>query len=99
MEDRRHPVGSGAPLKIFDIPRPYNQIIRWSPGADALAYLDAQQGVSNVWFQPMDGGRPKRLTNFRTGQIFAYDWSRDGKQLACARGTETRDVILIKDFR
>jgi len=93
------PSEGGAPLKIFDIPRPYNQIIRWSPGADALAYLDAQQGVSNVWFQPMDGGRPKRLTNFRTGQIFAYDWSRDGKQLACARGTETRDVILIKDFR
>jgi len=31
--------------------------------------------------------------------IFAFDWSRDGKQLALTRGSENSDVILISNFR
>ena len=44
-------------------------------------------------------GPPKQLTNFKTDQIFWFDFSRDGKQLALSRGTQTSDVILIRDFR
>ncbi len=56
-------------------------------------------GISNIWSQPLDGGAPKQLTDFKTDRIFAFDWSRDGKQLAVSRGTVTSDVVLIKDFR
>jgi Tol biopolymer transport system component len=56
--------------------------------------------VSNIWSQPLDGGPPKQITKFTSGQIFSFDWSRDGKQqLVCSRGTQTTDVILIKDQR
>jgi hypothetical protein len=48
---------------------------------------------------PLDGGPPKQLTHLKTDQIFSFDFSRDGKQLALSRGTETSDVILIRDFR
>jgi hypothetical protein len=47
----------------------------------------------------LDGGKPVRLTDFKTDQIFWFDLSRDGKQLALSRGTQTSDVILIRDFR
>jgi hypothetical protein len=28
-----------------------------------------------------------------------FDWSRDGKDIAVARGNATRDVVLIKDLQ
>ncbi len=65
----------------------------------ALNYIDTINGVSNIWSLPLDGGPPKQLTNFKTDQIFWFDFSRDGKQLALSRGTQTSDVILIRDFK
>jgi hypothetical protein len=47
----------------------------------------------------LDGGKPVQLTDFKTDQIFWFDFSRDGKQLALSRGTQTSDVILIRDFK
>ncbi|HEY3026454.1 MAG TPA: hypothetical protein VGJ55_09920 [Pyrinomonadaceae bacterium] len=38
------------------------------------------------------------VTDFKSDQIFWFDFSRDG-QLALSRGTQTSDVILIRDFR
>ena len=35
------------------------------------------------------------ITNFQSDQIFSFAWSRDGKQLALARGTQTSSVVLI----
>ena len=58
-----------------------------------------RNGVSNIWRQNLAGGMPKQITNFVSGQIFDFDWSRDGKQLALTRGSESSDVILITDFR
>ena len=45
------------------------------------------------------GGTPRQLTDFRSDLTFFFDWSRDGKQLALARGTRTNDVVLITDFK
>jgi Tol biopolymer transport system component len=44
--------------------------------------------TSNIWRQNLAGGAPKPITNFDSGQIFDFDWSRDGKQLALTRGSE-----------
>ncbi len=50
--------------------------------------------------QPIAGGPPVRLTDFKDGeQIFDFDWSRDGKQLALVRGTSSSDVVMINNFR
>jgi hypothetical protein len=45
------------------------------------------------------GGPPKQITNFESGQILDFDWSRDGRQLAVTRGSESSDIILISNFR
>jgi serine/threonine-protein kinase len=39
------------------------------------------------------------VTNNDRIQIFWFDFSRDGKQLALSRGTQISDVILIRDFK
>lgn len=64
----------------------------------ALAYVD-RRDPSNISSQPLDGGPPRQLTDFKPDRVFSFAWSRDGKQLALARGTLTNDVILISDFR
>ena len=72
---------------------------RWAPNGKAITYIDNREGVSNIWSQPIDGGAPKQITDFKSDQIFRFDWSRDGKQLACSRGVETTDVILLRDLK
>ena len=72
---------------------------RWAPAGEAIDYVLTRNGVSNIWRQNLAGGTPKQITNFESGQIFDFDWSRDGKQLALTRGSESSDVILMSNFR
>jgi Tol biopolymer transport system component/predicted Ser/Thr protein kinase len=94
------PFGGGTPIYQFDWPAvavaggPH-----WAPDGKAVEYVLTREGVSNIWQQKLTGGPPKQITNFKSGLIFGFDWSRDGKQLALTRGSENSDVILISNFR
>lgn len=72
---------------------------RWAPRGNAIDYILTRNGVSNIWEQNLAGGSPKQLSKFESGQIFDFDWSRDGRHLALTRGNETSDVILIRNVR
>ncbi len=94
------PASGGQPVKEFDISSdaPYltsQWQLRFSPDGRALDYIVNRGGVSNIWRQPLDGTQPKPITDFKSDLIFAFDWSRDGKQLALSRGTVTRDAVLV----
>jgi len=54
---------------------------RWAPGGEAVDYVLTLNGVDNIWRQNLAGGAPTRITNFDSGQIFNFAWSRDGRQL------------------
>ena len=73
--------------------------IRWSPDSRSLTYIDTRDNISNIWSQPLSGSPSKQVTNFTSDRIFSYVWSRDGKQVAAARGAETSDLVLITNFR
>lgn len=92
-------VEGGQRTRAFDLPQPLEQIVHWTSDGHALTYVDTRDGISNIWSYPIDGGAPKQLTSFRTDQIFSHAWSRDGKQLAVARGSIASDVVLIGGFR
>ncbi|MFN2491323.1 MAG: protein kinase [Pyrinomonadaceae bacterium] len=97
------PFEGGPVEKLFDMPMPYLQHfvwqrIRWTADGRALTYIDRRNGISNIWSQPLSGGAPRQLTDFKADQIFNFAWSSDGKQLACARGVVTSDAVLISDF-
>jgi Tol biopolymer transport system component len=72
---------------------------RWAPRGDAIDYILTRNGVSNIWQQRLTGGPPKQVTHFDSGEIFDFAWSRDGRQLALTRGSESSDVILMSNFR
>jgi serine/threonine protein kinase len=92
------PFGGGSPVYRFDVPMGAAEI-RWAPDGQALDYILTRGGASNIWRQVLAGGPPKQITNFKSDLIFSFDWSRDGKQLALARGATSSDVILISNFQ
>ncbi len=89
---------NGQTIKTIDIP-PTNNAVKWTADGRAVLYVDTRGGVSNIWSQPIDGSAPKQFTNFKSDLIFAFDLSRDGKQMALARGTISNDVVLIADVQ
>jgi Tol biopolymer transport system component/predicted Ser/Thr protein kinase len=96
------PLAGGRPVQTFD----YSSsslagypIIRWTEDGRNLTYIRDQQGVSNIWAQPLDGSPPKPVTGFTAGQIFNFAWSKDGLQLVLASGSKTSDVVLIHRLR
>jgi Tol biopolymer transport system component len=89
----------GAPVKTIDLPRSVQPIaFAWMPDGLSIAYLDNSSGILNVWSQPIDGGAPKQLTNYKSEFVTSFAISRDGK-IATYRWSATRDIVLIKDFK
>lgn len=75
-----------------------NQNLQWTPDGRAIYYIALNNGVSNIWRQPIDGSPTAQVTQFATGRIFNFAYSPDGQQLVLSRGSFDSDVVLIKDF-
>jgi serine/threonine protein kinase/Tol biopolymer transport system component len=92
----------GEPLKTFEIQPGLGgarTILQWSRDGRSLLYSVITNNVSNIWSQALDGGKPTQLTHFKEHLITAFDWSRDGRQLAVARGLIIRDAVLISNSK
>jgi len=92
------PIEGGARLHTFPLPSGAGSP-HWSPDGKALQFLLTRKGATNVWEFSLAGGDPHPVTDFTSGRIFAFAWSRDGKQLYVAKGNDTSDVVLISNFR
>jgi DNA-binding winged helix-turn-helix (wHTH) protein/Tol biopolymer transport system component len=94
------PMDGGQPLQVFPLSSTHcGRTVRWSPDGQALAYIDCDGGVANIWLRRLDGSPPRRLTDFRSGHIATFDWSRDGSQLAWITRSQVSDVVLIELLR
>src|SRR5271165_2686497 len=91
------PADGGAPVQVFTRPSGANGIV-WSPDQKSLQFRLTRKGATNIWEQPIAGGAPRQVTNFTSGRIFDFAWTRDGKQLLLAKGEVTSDVVLISNF-
>jgi hypothetical protein len=92
------PAAGGAPVTVFVRPIGAGKM-HWSPDQKSIQYLLTRRGATNVWEQALAGGPPRPVTDFTSGHIFDFAWSRDGKQLLLAKGEQTSDVLLISNFR
>ena len=93
-------IDGGAPVKLFEVsPTASAHVVSWSSDGSSLVYVDTSGGVSNLWSQPLEGGKPVQLTDFKSDHIYWFDLSRDGRQLALTRGNETTDVVLFSNLK
>jgi eukaryotic-like serine/threonine-protein kinase len=90
------PTQGGDPTKLSYV---VDSAIAWMSDSKAVTYVNNRNGVSNLWSQTLDGRPPKQLTNFTSGSIFNFAWSRDGKQMFLARGAVNSDVVLISNVK
>lgn len=59
----------------------------------------AENGLDNVWVQPLDGSAGHRITDFNSEQIWSFRLSPDGKSLGILRGHFDSDVVLLQEFK
>jgi Tol biopolymer transport system component len=88
------PAAGGNLTKTFELKGGTSQL-RWTPDGHSVTYAVGDGMAYNLWNQAMGGGPPRRITNFDTGGILTFAWSRDGKWLAVASGSRSRIVGRI----
>jgi Tol biopolymer transport system component len=69
----------------------------FTPDEKAVAYPILENGVSNIWVQPLDGSSGRQITNFNSGTFRIFSWSPDGKSLALIRDVSQSDVVLLRE--
>lgn len=91
--------GGGEPLKTIGL-RSGFLAISWAPDGKGLSLIYPENnGPGNLWYQPVDGGPARQLTNFTNDKLIDDAWSVDGTKLAFVRSREVTDVVLINDLR
>jgi len=96
------PSTGGQPSTLLDLPPSADTLItsiRWMPDGRAVAFADTREGVSNLWIQPLNGDPPRQLTRFTSDRIWKFDISADGKTIACSRGDNLSDVVMMTGFQ
>ena len=89
-------VGTGKVRQLLKSEKSAWGVIHYTPDGKALVYGYRENGVDNLWRQPLDGSPGKRLTSFTSELINDFHWSFDGKQLAIVRGHTDSDVVLMR---
>jgi eukaryotic-like serine/threonine-protein kinase len=85
--------------KLVEFERPRFGLLRFARDGTSVVYSTRDNGIDNLWLQPLNGSKGKQITDFTSEHIYDFHWSFDGKQLAVVHGHTDADVVLIRDVR
>ena len=92
-------VGSPEPRLLDADVRVTRGGVQFTPDGKGVAYPIHENGVDNIWIQPLDGSPGRQITNFTSEQITSFHWSRDGKSLGVLRNHSESDVVLLQESK
>ena len=98
-------LGSQNPPRLLDASHFSFDAQGGSPGLQfthdgkSIAYARRENGVDNVWVQPVDGSPGHAVTDFKSEQIWSFSISPDEKNLAVLQGHYDSDVILLQESK
>ena len=85
-------------LAYHDIDMRASDPIAFSPDGKSIVYTVRENGVDNLWEQPLSAGSNfRQLTHFTSEKIARFDFSVDGSQIAIERAHIEADAILLRD--
>jgi eukaryotic-like serine/threonine-protein kinase len=90
---------TGKVRQLLKFERDPGAVVRFSHDGKAVVYTVHENGVENLWQQPLDGSPGKQLTSFTSERIEDFQWSFDGSKLAMVRGHNDSDVVLMREQR
>jgi len=93
------PLGAGQnpAVRLID---PNPNLSTWpifSHDGKALLYSITENGVGNMWAQPIGGGAGRQITTFSSELIGGYQLTPDGKNLVLNLRHADSDVVLLRD--
>jgi Tol biopolymer transport system component len=93
------PLSGGPPRPVTRLTEGGIDNYLWSPDGKRLVLQRTSDSVSNLWSVGLDGRAPEPITDFATGSIFALDAAADGKTIYFLYGSESTDIVLLKNFQ
>ncbi len=84
-------------VRMLDPHPAVSAAVRFTPDGKAFVYPITQNGVGNLWLQPLDGSPGRQITNFKTDEIWSVRSSPDGKNLAVVSVRTEADVVLLRE--
>lgn len=91
-------LGSPSSPRMLDANH-YSRGVQFTTDGRSVAYATRENGIDNVWEQPVDGSAGHAITNFSSEQIWSFRLSPDGKSLAVLRGHFDSDVVLLQESK
>jgi eukaryotic-like serine/threonine-protein kinase len=85
--------------RLLDIDPRISTAAQFTADGKAVAYGIRQDGVDNIWIQPMDGSLGRQITHFDREQIRSFHWSPDGRRVGILRGHTDSDVVLLQESK
>jgi serine/threonine protein kinase/Tol biopolymer transport system component len=73
--------------------------VNFTADGKAVAYPVGENGVDNIWIQPVDGSPGRQITHFNSEKILSFHWSPDGKNIGILRGHRDADVVLLQESK
>jgi serine/threonine protein kinase/Tol biopolymer transport system component len=92
-------LGYSTPPRMLDANHYSSSGLQFTPDGKSVAYAIRENGVDNVWVQPLDGSAGYPITDFKSEQIWSFGLSPDGKSLAVLRGHYDSDVVLLQESK
>ncbi len=71
----------------MDFERP--RAVRFS-ATEKRSSIPRENGVDNLWLQPLDGSKGKQITEFSSEHIYDFHWSFDGSSWRWCADTTIR---------
>jgi TolB protein len=94
VQTRIHSLTESKTVLILDIsPETWTE---WASDGNTIFYNTASDKAQNIWAQNLDGSNPRPVTTFDSEQVFRFDWSPGGKNLACIRHTVSFDAVELR---
>jgi serine/threonine protein kinase len=92
-------LGSSSPPRIINANHYSGFSLQFTPDGQSIAYAIRENGVDNVWVQPLTGSSGHSITDFKSEQIWSFRLSPDAKSLAVLRGHFDSDVVLLQESK
>ena len=89
--------GTNPTLRLVDPDPRISDYAMFTQDGNTLLYAITDNGVGNLWAQPIKGGLGHQITNFSSELIGYYQLSGDGKSLLLHRRHIESDIVLLRD--